>query len=95
MPDLRTESAVAKLVEGVESDLGEIRGMIERAKEAMDALIEPTRGLNGLAPFLRGQSTLLHEMISNIEAESASVRKNMLGTSTMPEVEIITGGPKP
>ena len=50
MPDLRTESAVAKLVEGVEEDLGELGGMIERAKELMDALVEPTRGLNGLAP---------------------------------------------
>ena len=91
MPDLRTESAVAKLVEGVEEDLGELGGMIERAKELMDALVEPTRGLNGLAPFLRGQSTLLNEMIENIKGESAAVRKNMLGTNSLPEVEVITG----
>ena len=92
MPDLRTEAAVGKLVEGVQADLTELIDLISRAKDVAEALIDPTKGINGLSGFLRGQSTLLGEMIKNVEDESRAVHKKMLGTDPLPEIKVVTGG---
>ena len=89
MPDLRTEAVIAKLVDGVTGDLGDLSIELTRAKDLAEALIEPCRGLNGLSAFLRGQVVLLGEAIANVEKEAETVRKNMLGDGSLPEVQTI------
>ena len=87
--DLRTEVVVPEMVTGVQEDLKKLAGFVERAKDLADRLSKPAQGLGSLPGFLRGQATLLAEMITNIEDESSKLAKTMLGTSDGPKVEII------
>ena len=89
MPDLRTEAAVAKLVEAATGDLEELVVELTRAKDLAEALVDPCRGMNGLSAFLRGQVVLLGEAISSVQKEAETVRKNMLGESSLPPVEVL------
>ena len=89
MPDLRTPKAVGDLVESVQGDLDNLVSLIGQAKDLAEALISPTKGLNGLSGFLRGQVTLLGEMTANVQTEVENVRKNMLDDSPLPKVETI------
>ena len=90
MPDLRTEVAVAKLVEATIGDIEELVVELTRAKDLAEALVEPCKGLNGLAGFLRQQGIQIGELITNVGTEIATVRKNMLGEGgVLPAVEVV------
>ena len=90
MPDLRTEAAIGKLVEAIEGDLKELALELKRAKDLAEALVDPARGLNGLAGFLRQQGVQIGEMITSVSDEIATVRKNMLGEGgKLPAVEVV------
>jgi len=85
MAETRTEPLIQKLVDGLQEDMEEAVGHLERGLAVIDQLQEHTRGVNGLSAFLKAKSGELTKIISDARGESDAVAKKMLGKSR-PEI---------
>ena len=89
VPDLQSPAAVAKMVDKVQEDMAGAIEHLRQGLEVMRALEAPARGINGLASFLKSQSTALDAMIDNMADESAKVAKTLLDKGELPAVKIV------
>lgn len=85
MPETRTGPLVQKLVDGLQEDMEEAVGHLDRGLTMLRALEGETKGVNGLSAFLKAQAQQLDKMISDTREEAEAVAKKMLGTGK-PEI---------
>lgn len=78
MSDTRTGPQVQKLVDAIGEDMAEAVGHLAKGADMIRQLEGATKGVNGLAAFLKAQHNALSKMIADMEEEAASVGKKML-----------------
>lgn len=78
--ETRTGPLVGKLVVGVQEDLGEVVGYLQKARESIGQLEGQTKGINGLSSFLKAQGTALDKMMADFGDEATAVEKKLLGS---------------
>ncbi|MEQ1573080.1 MAG: hypothetical protein ABL993_02430 [Vicinamibacterales bacterium] len=78
MADNRTGTAVQKVVDAVQEDIGEIVDLLTRGLAKMRDLEGHARGINGLASILKGKSAEVELIVSVLKEESERVASKML-----------------
>lgn len=91
MSDTRTGPLVQKLVDGVQEDMEEAIGHLEKGLAVIRALEGHTKGVNGLSAFLKAKGTALEQVISDTREESEAVARKMLGAGAPEIVQTVNG----
>lgn len=76
--DNRTGTAVQKVVDAVQEDVGEIVDLLSRGLGKMRDLEGHARGINGLASILKSKSAEVELIVSVLKEESERVASKML-----------------
>lgn len=88
MTDTRTATSVAKLVEDVQADIGDIVERLESGLALARKLEVHAGGINGLRGTLKAEASKLDQILTTLREESESVAKKMLsGSSKNPITE--------
>lgn len=84
MTDTRTATSVAKLVEDVQADIGDIVERLESGLALARKLEAHAGGINGLRGTLKAEASKLDQILTTLREESESVAKKMLASERPP-----------
>lgn len=86
MSETRTSPLLRRFVDALQQDMEEGIRHLEEGHAVLQALVDDTRGVNGLSVFLKAQCNQLEKMIADAREEAESVPRKMYGTAPRPQI---------